>query len=160
MAPVLDEARARIILESLLRNVYRSFDFREESTVYDKLATSVAGDLLADVYLQSRRSLSIEQAGGAQARIQEVEVLEATAGDPRDGRLAYDVRARWTASGRVGHWGHIHQRKNLYEADLRLEAVNGSWKLVGLELLDEKRIDAGAGQSAGGSPAANTANQP
>ena len=40
MAPVLDEAKAGTILESLLRNVYRPFDFREESDVYDKLATS------------------------------------------------------------------------------------------------------------------------
>jgi hypothetical protein len=160
MAPVLDEARARIILENLLRNVYRSFDFREESTVYDKLATSVTGDLLADVYLQSRRSLAIEQAGGAQARIQEVEVLAAAAAGPLDGRLAYDVRASWTAAGSVGHWGHVHQRKNLYEADLRIEAVNGSWKLVGLELLDEKRIDAGAGRVPGGSPPPPTATQP
>jgi len=120
----------------------------------------VAGDLLADVYLQSRRSLSIEQAGGAQARIEEVEVLEAAAGDPLDGRLAYDVRARWTASGSVGHWGHVHQRKNLYEADLRLEAVNGSWMLMGLELLDEKRIDAGAGRAPGASPPPQAAGQP
>jgi len=40
--------------------------------------------------------------------------------------------------GSVGHRGHIHIRKNQYEADI---AVDGAWKITGLELLEEKRID-------------------
>lgn len=147
-APALEDAQAKRVLESLLKNIYRSFDFRAEADVYDKLATSVAGDLLAEVYLQSRRSLIIEQAGGAQARIKAVEVLDAKAQGPLDGRLAYDVLARWTAEGNVGHWGHVHLRKNLYEARLRIEARDGAWKLSSLQLVDEKRIDPAARQGA------------
>ncbi len=145
-APPLEDAQAKRVLESLLKNIYRSFDFRAERDVYDKLATSVAGDLLAEVYLQSRRSLIIEQAGGAQARIKAVEVLDAKAQGPVDGKLAYDVHARWTAAGNVGHWGHVHLRQNLYEARLRVEARDGTWKLAGLQVLDEKRIDPSATQ--------------
>jgi len=152
LPPALDEARAQAVVQGLLRNVYRSFDFRKESDVYDKLATSVAGDLLADVYLQSRRSLLIEQAGGAQARLKDVEVLEAVPAGPLDGRLAYDVRAKWTASGTVGHWGHVHLRKNLYEADLRIEGRDGIWKLTRVQLRDERRIDPAARQGAAGRP--------
>ena len=147
-APALEDAQAKRVLASLLKNVYRAFDFRAESDVYDKLATSVAGDLLADVYLQSRRSLVIEQAGGAQARIKSVEVREAQARGPLDGRLAYEVQAQWTAEGSVGHWGHVHQRKNLYAAKLRIEAQEGVWKLTGMQLLDEKRIDPAARRAA------------
>ncbi len=147
-APPLEDAQAQRVLASLLRNVYRAFDFREESDVYDKLATSVAGDLLPEVYLQSRRSLAIEQAGGAQARISTVEVRKASARGPLDGRLAYEVDAEWTAEGSVGHWGHVHQRKNLYAARLRIEAREGAWKLTGLQLLDERRIDAAAQSAA------------
>lgn len=154
LPPPLDESHTKPIVQSLLRNVYRSFDFRKESDVYDKLATSVVGDLLADVYLQSRRSLIIEQAGGAQARIKEVKVLEAKPGAPLEGRPAYDVRAKWTASGSVGHWGHVHLRENLYEANLRIEARDGVWKLSRVQILDEKRIDAGGRRttSPGGPP--------
>ena len=47
------------------RRLPLSKDFREEEDVYDKLAISVSGDLLTDIYLQSRKSLQIEQAGGA-----------------------------------------------------------------------------------------------
>jgi len=43
--------------------------------------------------------------------------------------------------GSVGHWGHIHTRKNQYHAIIIVEPVDGAWKIVGLELLDEKRID-------------------
>jgi len=147
LPPALDEPGTRAIVGSMLRNVYRSFDFRKESDVYDKLATSVAGDLLADVYLQSRRSLLIEQAGGALARLKDVEILEAVPEGPLDGRLAYDVRAKWTASGTVGHWGHVHLRKNLYEADLRIEGMDGVWKLTRVQLRDERRIDPAAQQA-------------
>jgi hypothetical protein len=46
-----------------------------------------------------------------------------------------------TAMGTVGHWGHIHTRKNQYEANITVEPVDGSWKISSLELLEEKRID-------------------
>jgi len=156
LPPALDEARAKAILQSLLRNVYRSFDFRKEADVYDKLATSVAGDLLSDVYLQSRRSLLIEQAGGAQARLKDVEILEAVPEGPLDGHLAYDVRAKWTASGTVGHWGHVHLRKNLYEADLRIEGTGGVWKLTRVQLREERRIDPAAQQALAGASKVST----
>jgi hypothetical protein len=38
-------------------------DFREENDVYDRLASSVTGDLLADIYIQNRKSLVVTQAG-------------------------------------------------------------------------------------------------
>jgi hypothetical protein len=50
-------------------------------------------------------------------------------------------RAKWTALGTVGHWGHIHTRENYYEADIDVEPQEGVWKITGLELLEEKRID-------------------
>ena len=40
--------------------------------------------------------------------MQELEILEAIA-MRLDGRgLGYDMRAKWTAMGTVGHWGHTH----------------------------------------------------
>ena len=66
-----------VVLNTLVRNVYRSMDFREEEDVYDRLATSVHGDLLSEIYLQNRKSLVVEQAGGAQARVEEVNIVDA-----------------------------------------------------------------------------------
>jgi hypothetical protein len=66
-------------LQALLKTVYRAFDFHREEDVYDKLALSVKGDLLADLYLQNRRSFAIKQADGAQAKIKSVAIQKAKA---------------------------------------------------------------------------------
>lgn len=139
----LDQQEAQTILNSLLKNVYRAFDFREESDVYDKLSISVEGDLLTDIYLQNRKSFVIKKAGGAQARVNDVEVLSAKA-RPADGLdKSFVLDASWTAQGSVGHWGHVHMRKNYYDAAITIKVVDGSWKITGLELLEEKRIEPG-----------------
>jgi hypothetical protein len=138
----LDDSEAKLVTESLLANVYRAFDFREEADVYDKLATSVEGDLLTDIYLQNRKSFAIKRAGGAQARVKEVEVLTAAARQAEGN--AFNIDASWTAEGSVGHWGHVHTRKNYYDAVITIEPVDGSWKITGLDLIEEKRIDPGA----------------
>ncbi len=137
----ISEDDSRVITLNLLRNIYRAFDFREEEDVYDKLAISVSGDLLTDVYLQSRKSMIIEQAGGAQAKINAVKILETDVQESQRHRGALDVRTKWTATGSVGHWGHIHTRQNLYDAYLTLAVVDGAWKIINIEVLEEKRID-------------------
>jgi hypothetical protein len=141
IAGELDEERAAALLQTLLKNVYRGFDFREEEDVYDKLALSVSGELLTDIYLQNRRSMAIQQAGGAQAKIKEVTVESASAARVDSEGLTYALHGEWTALGSVGHWGHIHQRKNRYEAVVTVAAREGAWKIVGLDLTDEQRID-------------------
>jgi len=141
LAPKMTDANAVTVLNSLLKNVYRSFDFREEEDVYDRLATSVSGNLLSEIYLQNRKSLVVTQAGGARARVKEVEILEVDVNQLDDHPLGRLFHARWTATGTVGHWGHIHMRKNQYEANITVEPVGGAWKITGLELLEEKRID-------------------
>lgn len=141
MAPALPDSEAKSVLQSLLDNVYRAFDFREEENVYDKLAHSVSGDLLADVYLQNRKSLEIQRAGGAQAKVKEVEVLAVAAKPNPERSFAYDLTAKWSALGTVGHWGHVHTRKNVYDAVFTMEVVGGVWKITGLDLLEEKRVD-------------------
>ena len=140
-ASQIKEEDSKTIVHSLLKNVYRAFDFREEEDVYDKLAISVSGDLLKDVYLQSRKSMIIEQAGGAQAKVKQVEVLETDVQESKKQKGALDIRTKWTAVGSVGHWGHIHTRQNVYDAILTLAIVHGSWKITGIELLEEKRVD-------------------
>ncbi|MGB3647607.1 MAG: hypothetical protein WA992_03610 [Desulfobulbales bacterium] len=140
-ASQISEYDSKAIVLSLLKNVYRAFDFREEEDVYDKLAISVSGDLLTDVYLQSRQSMIIEQAGGAQAKVKKVDVWETEVKESSKQKGALDIKTKWTAIGSVGHWGHIHTRQNVYDAILTLAVAGGSWKITGIELLEEKRID-------------------
>ncbi len=137
----LSPDESKRIMHSLLKNVYRSFDFRDESDVYDRLALSVEGDLLEEIYLQNRRSFAVKKAGGAQARVNEIEIIDAEAETLADNSWSYGLQAKWTAQGSVGHWGHVHTRKNYYDAQVKVEAIDGHWKITGLELLEEKRIE-------------------
>lgn len=130
---------AEAIVAALLKNTYRAFDYRDENRIYDALEKSAAGELLTDIYLETRRSLEIENQGGARAKVKEVEVLSAVH-SPLDGELGFVTLATWNVSGSVGHWGHIHQRTNQYEARFTVQAIDGVWKITGLELLQEQRL--------------------
>ena len=76
--------------------------------------------------------------GGARAKVKQVELLETKAEPFESGFKSHCV---WNVTGSVGHWGHIHTRKNQYEANISVKPVDGDWKITGLELLEEKRID-------------------
>ncbi len=147
IAADLTEEQSQALLQAMLKNVYRAFDFRDEEDVYDKLALSVDGDLLADIYLQNRKSFAVQRAGGAQAKVKSVDILSASAERVDGDALAYRIKGNWTATGSVGHWGHIHMRENLYDAEIRVEAVDGKWKITGLEIIEEKRIEPGSARA-------------
>jgi hypothetical protein len=152
MAGEMPPAQAQALLQVLLKNVYRAFDFREEEDVYDRLAFSVSGDLLSDIYLQNRKSFSIQKAGGAQAKIKSVEIEAATAERLDERPLAYAIKGRWAAQGTVGHWGHVHTRRNRYDAIVTVEAVDGTWKILDLEILEEERVDPAFGAASPAAP--------
>ncbi len=134
-----DEGAA--IVENLLKNVYRAFDFRAEEDVYVKLAVSASGDLLTELYLQNRRSFQVQQAGGAQANVKEIDVLDVNVESSPKRPRALNLRSHWTALGTVSHWGHIHTRQNRYQAIVTVEPVEGAWKITGLDLLEEERLE-------------------
>jgi hypothetical protein len=69
---------------------HRAFDFRGKEQIYDVLARSAESELLAQIYLATRRSLKLANRDGARAK------------------------ASWN--------------------------VAGSWKLVGLEVLQEESL--------------------
>lgn len=135
----IDAQIAREVVGKLLYNVYRSFDFRQEEAVYDMLAGSVAGPLLESTYLETRRALVLENQGGAQARVNTVEVAELAPRFLPDG-TGFRVDADWVVGGSVGHWGHIHQRRNRYRAELTVEPIAGKWKITGMNVTSEERV--------------------
>ena len=130
--------RLQGLVAGLLHNVYRAFDYRGEETVYDVLARSVTGDLLNDVYLETRKGLELANQGGAQVKVKDIEMLDTRLVDSEADR--FSVEARWNVFGSVGHWGHIHQRTNAYHANIDVAEVDGAWKLVGMEILQEERL--------------------
>jgi hypothetical protein len=140
--PVIREGQADEILHALLYNVYRAFDHRDERLVYDRLALSISGDLLTDIYLQVRRSMELANQGGARVKIDDVEVLNVAECGVPSGR-SFAFQCRWNASGSVGHWGHIHRRTNQYNAVLTIETIDERWKITSIEVDEERRVDPG-----------------
>jgi len=126
------------LVSGVLHNIYRAFDFRDESQIYDVLDQTVAGDLLTDIYLETRRGLELANQGGARAKVKDIELQSLAAEPGADG--AIEALVTWQVSGSVGHWGHVHRRQNQYEARLIITPVNGRWKLTAMELLSEERI--------------------
>jgi hypothetical protein len=129
----------RTVVIDLLRNVYQAFDYREEGDIYDTLERSVSGDLLTEIYLETRRGLELANQGGARAKVQSVEMqsIDIQAADKPG---AFRARATWNVNGSVGHWGHVHTRKNQYQADLLIQAIDSRWKLVDMNVLQEQRL--------------------
>jgi hypothetical protein len=134
----ITDQQATDVVNSLLHNVYRAFDYRDESTIYDVLDRSISGDLLTTIYLETRQSLTLANQGGARVKVQEVDLVSCKSQSEEDG--AFVVECQWIVAGSVGHWGHIHQRKNEYHGDFVVRAVDGQWKITNMELLSGERI--------------------
>ncbi len=131
--------RSAKIIDGLLTNVYRSFDYRNEEAVYDRLSISVMGDQLSQTYIEQRKGLEIENRGGASAKVNDVEVLEVynvISGDNGD----YGIEASWTINGSVSHFGHMHYRQNRYRAIIWIIPNEGNWKIEKIEMIEETRL--------------------
>ena len=66
--------------------------------------------------------------------LQAIEILPAV--EPS----AFRARATWNVNGSVGHWGHVHTRSNQYQAELLIQAIDGRWKLIAMNVLQEQRL--------------------
>ncbi len=131
--------RSASIISGLLTNVYRSFDYRKESDVYDRLAISVLGDQLSQIYIEQRKGLEIENRGGAKAKVNDVEILEVY--EVKTGlKDDYGIEISWKINGSVSHFGHMHYRQNRYRAIIWITPDKGNWKIEKIEMLDEERL--------------------
>jgi len=134
-----DDASRAALAETLLRNIYRGFDYRNESDIYDALAQSVAGDLLTDLYLKIKHGLIVQEQGGAVARVQEVKVTrsEPVAGKAENGFME---RVTWQVAGTIEHWGHVHTRVNEYAAELGITSRGGTWKIASMRVVRQSQV--------------------
>lgn len=131
--------RTSTILDGLLTNVYRAFDVRDENRVYDRLAMTVTGDQLTQIYLENRKSLEFEDRGGARANVDDLEILSVK-GVERGEKGAFIADTVWTVSGSVSHFGHTHYRRNKNRARVTFVADGKVWKIKDIELIEEERL--------------------
>lgn len=131
---------AHELVTGLLHNVYRAFDHHDESLIYDRLSQSIAGDLLSEVYLETRESMEVKNQGGLRISVKEVTVIELEpAGETGEGEFTY--RCRWRVAGWIGHWGHVHRRANEHLGLVTIAPLDGRWKITAIEMMDERPIE-------------------
>ena len=126
-------------------NIYRAFDYVEESDVYDALERSVTGDLLDELYRMIYASLVMEEAQGAASRVLAVRPVELDIDsidvDSARSIVRFDALYRWQVDGRVAHWGHMHERTNEYLARFGVVGSTDGWRIESIDLLEQERID-------------------
>ena len=141
----LSQDQATAIFQKLHQGVYRSLDFGSEDRVYDVLATSVNGPLLETLYLQLHQSLEMKEQSGAVARIQSIN-YESGEVTPRQSASipwpGFEYHSTWTVAGTVEHWGHIHERRNRFDAGFIIEPCDGQWKITRMDIADQQQISA------------------
>jgi len=143
LPPELSQNQATEIFQHLHQGTYRSLDFGSEDRVYDVLATSVDGKLLEQLYLQLRQSLEMREQSGAVARIQSIEYDEGKERSRESTTVAwpgFEYESVWTVAGTVEHWGHIHERKNQFNAVFRIEPRDGCWKITRMDVTDQQEV--------------------
>ena len=141
----LTDEQALQVFGALHANIYRAFDYRDESDVYDALARSVSGELLRSLYDQIYASLVLQEEGGAVCKITSVDVQEAAVlarEAATQAQQRFDVQATWQVNGSVFHFGHSHHRTNEYEASYGLERGEGGWRITSHKVLAQKRVEA------------------
>ena len=126
-------------------NIYRAFDYVEESDVYDALERSVSGELLDELYRMIYASLVMEEAQGATSRVlavRPVELdIESIEVDSERAMVRFTALYRWQVDGRVAHWGHMHERTNEYLARTDVVGSSEGWRIESIQLLEQERID-------------------
>jgi len=129
---------ASLVLDQLLTNIYRAFDYQSDEAVYDRLSVSATGDQLSEIYLEHRSAMELEERGGARASVDQVEMDEVNNITRNKDVISLD--ASWVVSGSVSHFGHIHYRKNYYSASVQLKVIGEEWKISSLEVRQKERI--------------------
>ena len=139
----LSNEDATQVFAQLHKNMFRAFDYQNESDVYDALAKSVDGELLRQLYLDINQSLKVKEQGGAIARVNEVNLLDgqksSSSISPDDEMPEFDYACKWNLIGTIEHWGHIHERENKYDANFKIQLKDDAWKITEMQVNNEEQ---------------------
>ncbi len=135
---VINDSQSSRILDPLLRGVYHSFHFPDRERQYDELGKVIGGEALTPVFLEAQRTLESRERDGSRVRVNDLRI-ESSQSSPLPGRAGFVSICNWEVSGRVGHWGHFHDRTNLYSARFVVEPLDSTWKITQLSLHSRTR---------------------
>jgi len=132
---------ARHIMGRLLSDTYLAFNVTDENQAFDALEANLSEDLIADVYLDSRRRLGAGTRQGAQVTVKTVQVNSVDQVLSKSQSLtSFTYPCQWVVTARVKHLQHVHDRQNIYLGELTIGIEDDRWKITKLVLKNEERI--------------------
>jgi hypothetical protein len=132
-------AAAGRVMDALLTDTYLAFNLADEEAAFDHLARNLSRELVASVYLDSRRRLTAGTREGAEVTVLDVSVTDVEgAVDPAGAAFTYPCQ--WVVTARVRHQQHVHDRRNVYAGELTLRVEDDRWKIARLDLYREERV--------------------
>ena len=134
----VSDTDAMEILDPLLRRIYHSFNYTNQEQQYEELSLAASGEALTPIFLELQRTLRSRERDGSRVRVNTIKISACTVSDLKE-RPGFDALCEWQASGRVGHWGHFHDRTNSYNASFTIEPSSGTWKITRLDLHSRER---------------------
>ncbi|MFN3973332.1 MAG: hypothetical protein ACK4L4_18590 [Gemmobacter sp.] len=133
-APADDNAKAAV--PAVLSRIYAAYTLDAEEDIYDALAAAADGPLVESLYLEKRSAQVAADTEDGETQILSVEVYEIS---PLTD--AGQFRVAWRVVAKVRHATHVHERMNLYEADLQVAQLDGVWKLTSFRVDTATRSD-------------------
>jgi hypothetical protein len=132
---------ARHIMGRLLTDTYLAFNVTDENLAFDTLEANLSDDLIADVYLDSRRRLSAGTRQGAKVTVRQVQVksVHEVLSKSRS-NTSFTYPCQWVVTARVKHLKHVHDRQNIYLGELTIGIQDDQWKITKLVLKNEERV--------------------
>ena len=130
--------KATAIFRKLHENIYRAFDNKEESDIYNTLAQSVDGKLLDQVYTEVYKH-HIANADKGTCFIQSTDIIDAIMKKENTSLPEFKIDCEWKVRGVVSHWGHAHSRTNKYRATYTVDVMDNSWKITDIEITKHTR---------------------
>jgi hypothetical protein len=127
------------VMDALLTDTYLAFNLEGEDAAFDRLALNLSQDLVASVYLDSRRRLTAGTREGAEVTVLDVSVMDVDEAVSTT-QTSFTYPCQWVVTARVRHLLHVHNRKNVYAGELTIRVEDDRWKIAGLELFSEERV--------------------
>ena len=136
----MDPAALQGLVERRLWNTYTAFNIADEDDLFRQLADNLEEGLLDNIYLDSRRRLTMGLKEGSQVTVEDVSLgaLGSPEGVP-SGEEGWKYPATWTVTARVKHLRHIHYRRNQYTGTIALKPMEKGWKISEIILTSEER---------------------
>ncbi len=137
---LMDEKALHSLLEQRLWNTYSAFNIADEAALFEQLSENLDAELLDNIYLDSRRRLTMGLREGAQVTIKEVSLdLPEKSAHESFGAEGVKYPATWTVTAQVKHLRHIHYRKNRYTGTITMKPIANEWKISEIILTSEDR---------------------